>query len=334
MRKKILTIITLISCLHLSAQNDYTFSIDSQIYIPLSNSTSITNGEVWYKLERVIPIGFEFNFFNETSTSLYMHGDFAATNIITTSPSPVGVHPWIIPFGAAIMDRANNGENEGNSGGLSNISYTIEGEGGNRIFKLEFSNIGFEEDIFNFETSTDYVNFQLWLYEDSNVIEIHFGESNTSHYYIDFEELQGPLLALMPQLSLDESAEGGPLSNFYTLLGNPENPEMRYEFQMNVLTGMPESGTVYRFAPTTMSIKDVSFVDEMIYPNPVEDVLFINPKLNVKKISFFNLEGKFIKEFIAPNASHISLRGIKSGLYNVVVEAEHKIEKRFKILVK
>ncbi|MDO5655921.1 MAG: hypothetical protein Q4G27_07255 [Flavobacteriaceae bacterium] len=107
-------------------------------------------------------------------------------------------------FGAHVSDRALNADlgNLGQGGGLSPISYVLEGEIGTRIFKMQYSNIGFREDIEANNISTDFANFQLWLYESTNIIEVHFGESLITDNSLDFQGNPGPFVALIPEFQI------------------------------------------------------------------------------------------------------------------------------------
>lgn len=57
-------LVLVLSCMFglLNAQNDYFFSILNNSYQNIQNSTSITNGLIWYDFSAQIPIGFDFVF--------------------------------------------------------------------------------------------------------------------------------------------------------------------------------------------------------------------------------------------------------------------------------
>lgn len=327
-------LVLVLSCMFglLNAQNDYFFSILNNSYQNIQNSTSITNGLIWYDFSAQIPIGFDFDFFGENINELFIHSDVAAPNILTPAENYVGVHPYIIPFGASIVDRAMDASfsNENEPGGVSNISYVTEGEEGNRIFKLEYNNIGFEEDIWENENSIDYVNFQLWFYESSNIIEIHFGESNITDPEIDFQGATGPFVWLIPQLSLNEDGEGGPVSELYSLTGNASNPQLAYDIELNSITGMPQDGIVYRFNPQNMNLLDVDNYKEIqIYPNPTSNYLNIKSENNIESLKIININNQLIKEIINP-MNTINIGFLRSGLYFLIIESNGK-NQTFKI---
>ena len=86
--------------------------------------------------------------------------------------------------------------------GVSPISYATEGEAGSQIFKLQYKNAGFlgeEPDTSGLLPSS--INFQIWFYEGSNDIEIHFGPSNFAAPFEEIDDFTGPLIALADSIT-------------------------------------------------------------------------------------------------------------------------------------
>lgn len=335
MTKKISTILLLLLFVIAKSQNEYSFSVYNNPYEDIENGTSITNDLIWYDFSAQIPIGFNFELFGESISELYIHQNVAAPNILTPAENYVGTHPFIIPFGASIVDRAmdDSFSNENEPGGQSNISYIVDGEMGSRIFKMEYNNIGFEEDIWQNGSSIDFVNFQLWFYEDSNVIEIHFGSSNITNFDVDFQEFGGPFIWLIPALSLDEDGEGGPNSAIYSLIGNAQNPELIYGNELNSLTGMPQNGTVYRFNPQSMNVSDVLSQDGIkVYPNPTTNHININTDIIINQVVIVDSSGKIVETIQNPS-NVINLSTLKAGIYYITItydgtQQTHKVIKK------
>lgn len=223
----------------------YVFSVQNSPYIPLVNATSVNNGEVWDDLDIQVPLGFSFQFFGETTSSYNMAGDNLTINSfgLPTDPSPV-----LLSYGSDLVDRGY-----ANNQSLSPISYKVEGAPGNRIFKMEWANAGFYDD----GTGNDFTNTQVWLFEGSNNIELHFG----------------PTMAVNPELFIDFT---GPVFGFFHaysnsteefdylwyLKGPVSNPTVKLISSNDALslhqtvTGMPGDGLVYRFSPAVVSVFD------------------------------------------------------------------------------
>ncbi len=54
----------------LNAQT-YSFTKTSEIYIDLANPITLNNGDIWEMPDYIIPIGFDFWYFNSTIDTLY-----------------------------------------------------------------------------------------------------------------------------------------------------------------------------------------------------------------------------------------------------------------------
>jgi hypothetical protein len=216
----------------------YTFNSFSDTYTDLGSAAiSINEGMTWDDPAYVVPLGFEFSLFGQSITELHflgLGGVLAGADYYTISPV-------IIVYNSDLVDR---GYFTGDPS-QSPISYVLEGTAPNRIFKLEWKNAGFYDD---FMDGDSYVNFQLWLYETTNTIEIRFGprEILTSVHY----GLEGPIIGL------HDTA----LDDIYTLEGPPEDPEIVTLVDF-ALEGDPANGQVYQFiAPPVI---DVTFHVDM-----------------------------------------------------------------------
>lgn len=128
---------------------------------------------------------FEFSLLGDEVSTLscenpHSHYQINHAGIINFSSLDLLIHPYV----GLLADRGlANSENDEQ---LSEISTKIvEGENG-RILKVQYKNWGFYNDIMEDFISEDYVNFQVWLYEEDNMIEIHYGSSNITQPELDF----------------------------------------------------------------------------------------------------------------------------------------------------
>src|SRR5687768_12132091 len=80
----------------------YELSVSSAAFVPLTNATPAVNG-TWDDPGFTAPIGFDFEYFGETTTNLYVLeefiGGFAATNVDVQSLN------LILAFAADLVDR-------------------------------------------------------------------------------------------------------------------------------------------------------------------------------------------------------------------------------------
>jgi len=141
--------------------------------------------------------------------------------------------------------------------GRGTYSYEISGPIGDRILKLQFKNLKFDHDI----PATDYMNFQVWLFEVDNAIEIHFGNSSITNpdwsYYFQ---------------------QGGPAIGGHNawLSGNAASPVLDTASGSRV-TGTPANGKVYRFSlPTSGITQSMTRETLSVYPNPAGEMLQVS----------------------------------------------------------
>lgn len=90
--KKVYIIIFITFFTFLSAQQDpYTFSTYINPYSNIENDVSLTNEEIWYAIDRDIPIGFSFSYFGENYDTIYMHGSIATPVLLNFAENYVGI---------------------------------------------------------------------------------------------------------------------------------------------------------------------------------------------------------------------------------------------------
>ncbi|MBL4625950.1 MAG: T9SS type A sorting domain-containing protein [Flavobacteriales bacterium] len=218
------------------AQTYYQFSVDSGSYNNLTGATPFnTTPPLWDDEEVHIPIGFDFEFYDLTFDSLYV-SDYVWFIDATGDY-------WIDAYSADFIDR-------GPISPSSPRSYKTEGAVGNRIMKIEWNNAGFYYENSISGTTDDYINLQLWLYEDSSKVEIRYGTSSI----VD------------PDASLggDEGAAVGlnTVANRSSLSGTAETPNLTSS--ESILVGTPSEGTIYVFEHCPIPVANFSWHQDSI----------------------------------------------------------------------
>ncbi len=263
------------ACYGFSAQSQdapYTFSHGNAPYVPLENATSITNGMTWDDPEDIIPIGFDFPLFSDTISEL----DFSSGLGAALAPPPgSGSTALIFTYDADLIDRGYLDDVS-----ESEIVYLVEGVPGNRIFKIEWQNAGFYNELDENQTSSSFVNLQLWLYETSGVIEIRFGPSAIEDNMLVFDFVSGPLIGIIDEFN-EALTEFGTL---YYLVGEPDAPGVEVmeddgdlvNLFNNVLQGNPADGQWYRFDPMLVSASGEAAAlagNIRLFPQPAQGLL-------------------------------------------------------------
>lgn len=209
----------------------YMFTVLNEPYTDLSNPISINNGDVWDDPAYAFSIPFPFELNGHAISTLEFYGTGALLRSPTTDPD---IYTYVFPFELDLIDR---GSVTGIS--ASPISYQVEGPSGNRILKVEMKNAGSFYEFDELGTTDMYMNLQMWLFEGSNRVEFHFGESLISDPDIFFAD-GGAYCGIT-----DANEASQIFINGHFLGGPASAPQL--SMSDVTLEGNPDDGTVYRF---------------------------------------------------------------------------------------
>lgn len=268
----------------------YSLTVYQEPYVSLGTGFPITEG-VWNDPDYVVPIGFEFRFFDQVISTLvsledYTSGGTLATEPISNIASIMGV------YGPDIVDR---GYHTGSS--MSSIYFGYSGSTGQRVFTQEWLNVGFYSGEIVNDVYVDFIHFQLKLYEASGDIVFHFGPSSILHPELDYEGQAGPSLGLIKNLDL---VGGVSAEEVMFLSGNPSNPLIVQEFSKVHLNGSIPENTVYRFSSGFTSTDDglTAAQNTWVHPNPTSGRLVMNEKVEsqvIYPIHIYNIQGQWVE---------------------------------------
>lgn len=268
----------------------YDFSMRSNSYSNLSNSTVISDDEWDYETYFVNPsfkinaIGYELDSIslNETFFGFLFHDN------------EIG---YFYPLTVGISSRGS---------GLSPISWQEEGTSPNKILKVEFKNAGLDED----NNNTDFLNFQVWFYENDGTIEVHYGPSSIDAQSYNPWSGQGPIVGY----------ENNDVRGIF-LEGDSSNPTVKlYSYGINdevYLSGMPSSGTVYVFGPRRFQISTPTISDAVsfsAYPNPFNNSLTITCN-KTADITLTDINGRVIDNFTVDGKYELNTAYLSQGVY-------------------
>ncbi len=205
-----------------------TWSQATTTYTPIEGTGTPVIGDNTYWS---IPIGFNFTFFGQIFTNFYASSNglasFSTTNPENNDSQNLFIYKENIPPTLIAPWWANL-----NMDCSSNIQYTTTGTSGNRVLTVQWKNILLNTyDTGRFSSADRRLNFQVKLYETSNIIELVYGPTSGN---VNSNELAS--VGIKNTLNGKVVFINGMLGSF--------TDSTRYKNK-----SFPISGTVYRFTP-------------------------------------------------------------------------------------
>lgn len=310
--KHILLFASCFLSLMMLAQAPYSFETFTDNYTPLSNSTSLNQGQIWDDPEYTVPIGFQWTFYDVSTFQINFEG-LGASLIVPNGETTANV---IIPYISDIIDAGYANENS-----LSNISYQTTGEPGSQIFKLEWDNCGFYNEVDAFGTSTNRISFQMWIYEDSNDIEFRFGPNTIKDNNIVHDGIIGGGLFLNAAFNSNTWDAG------YFLSGDHTNPSFELVpediYALNGLSDNPENGRVYRFFNMLVDVEESTSsqveLDFRLFQKSNDELSLVTPEGNTT-VEVRGITGQLIEQFNCSGNMTKNISDYAPGIYLVHFE--------------
>ena len=322
MKKLLLSCTLAFIVLGINAQTAfYSFSQSTSTYTDLANPVSVNNNNLW-------------NFGGASPSPYY------ALSIISLCPNlsafTIGCYDMRI-YGGVVQFYDGGSQqliymnafglvgpdglrDKGTSSSLSPISYESTGSSPNKILKIQWKNAGRNSDA----TGTDFTNVQIWLYQNNDVIEYHYGSSSITN---------GPS-TLLP---IGVGSVYVPNSNVVEedfLINTPANPVL--STTNNLFYGIPANGTVYRFQIATgiATYNPVSSVK--LFPTAVTDHLNLvnfNPASGNVQVKIYDVLGNLVLETSTNKDVKLDLSSLEKGMYFIELSSEKnaRTEKFMKI---
>lgn len=229
------------------------------------------------------------------------------------------------------------------SKGRAKIAYELTGTAGNRIFKVEYKNMGRNNDA----TDNDTLNYQIWLHEADNAIEYRAGYNNvpdTMFAHLVSEAIGGKEVVTIglagndgDSLGTDLDASfmhilksvGGQVSDTALWISDVEgNPLFFAEY---LIYGIyPAEGSVIRFVPKpgNVGVGKVDFNLATVYPNPSKNGRFnvvLKEQLNQAVLTLFDITGKVVYDQpVKMQNTTIDLSHLPMGQYIGKLQSKEK----------
>jgi hypothetical protein len=278
----------------------YSFTaLTGQTYTEFTGGTDINGGQTWDDPDVRVALPFTMQLVSMANfDSLDFSAGFGgAVGAIKYSTLKAGI---LLPFDADLIDRGYLGTTS-----QSFITYTTTGTAPNRIFKIQWKNCGSYDELSADSTTADFVNFQMWLYEGSAIIEYRFGPQaiNDPTWWYTTGLLNGLVGFNLATQTLED---------IHLLTGNPSSPTLTD--QLLSLTGHPGAGVLYRFTPTTVSVDELEKLGVEIYPNPATDFLHVDSQFEMADFSLISINGAQVRSGKI-TAGKIDVSDLMPGVY-------------------
>jgi len=284
---------------------------------------------LWDDPSFAIPIGFDFEVYGQNYSTIYTSeiANGGALTFQSNVKSNYSIYSILSPIIQDILDKGTfNNSNQS----LSPISYVVEGNASNRVIKIEYKNVGFWGDT----TENDYMDFQVWLYENDNSIEYRYGPNSINNPTESYEGRTGPMVLFYPSVNVINS--GSFNEDGYFLMDDPVNPTVivandNTPEPQNTIVGTIPEGTVYRFDPEYLAVSNTNQMAVSVYPNPTQDIIYLqNPKQEDFSASLYDVLGNKMK--IQMQSEQMNLSSLASGTYflNLKFKAASKTIKLIK----
>ena len=296
--------------------------VSNSVYAPLENSNSLNQGTVWDDPDWSVPIGFEFDYLGYNFDSLVFYGydaygaELLFKNISGGSPD--------CQISAYMMDLIDS-EYDNNGKAASDVRFTLEGPLGSQIFKLEWSNVAFYNDDIQATNYSMRMNFQMWLFEQDNAIEFHYGPSENLNNAV-IQDYNGiPVTFIRNYVEVPDYAWEGA----YMLTGDPSAPTWIYaatpgDFDNSTfITDTPTDGTVYRFIPTLVGVSEQSTeLNIQMYPNPAVDQFNITWASDEKQfVEIYDALGRNVyNALLNKGVNSFDVSAWESGVYTIRIQ--------------
>lgn len=288
--KIVLCLLSLVFLSHnvvISQSFPYEFSVLSDPYYDLTAPISISNADVWDDPFYITSTGFEVTIFDLVTNTLgILQPGAQVINLNEANPDSVNL---LVPYMSDIMNASD-------TIAVSPISYQLEGPPGNAVFKLEWKNAGFYGEWNASNTYYNTTNFQLWIYQNSGVIEFRYGPNTIKSGSLIHFFGSGPLVLL----GRNAAFNGSGWEALWALGGDPQNPTItaipsgEQPLSEQALNGEPESGTVYRFAPVLVDMDEWDGEKAIhAWPSPANDFINIAVKPNTA-YSVYDFSGRLM----------------------------------------
>jgi hypothetical protein len=226
---------------------------------------------------------------------------------IDYTPTYIGGDFYISGFGASLYGIAASQPAE--------ISYITQGSYPDDTVKVQFKGAGFPDETGH----ASYVNFQIWLYENGDIVEMRYGPSSIT----SGQALPGDIGIFY------DAVVNTPAS--IELFGNSANPTTGTGSLGDAqhISDVPANGTIYRFTPAPLGIKNAETTKNIFVTcNPSDKDIFIRvPDFSGPlQCEIYNIAGQKVRAVtLNAKTNRIHVGDMASGLYVIKTSSKEEV---------
>jgi hypothetical protein len=296
-------------------QFPYTASAFTQTYAPLPNGYTVLDVAAGWD-DPTVPFALPFLFpigGDETNTL-----SISGLGIEVFAENESGLLHILWPVTLDIMDVSAAGDVA--AGDVSTYRTAVTGTAPNRIFKLEYHNAGFYNEIELSGTSTQRMDAQVWLHEASGIIEYHFGPNTVT----DWTVLSDGMMSTALLLDFDYYSYAGLVLAASGPVAEPTWSEYNdlglWIQSMATLSDMPADGQGYRFTPAgATGVEQPTEAAFGIAPNPASETVTVANGGQMLTLRVFDPTGRAVEEVTlqAGERRLLDVSGFAPGVYTL-----------------
>ncbi len=329
MKRLLLFFLMLFTTGFISHAQNYSFSQVEQPYSALTSAVTL-NTDSWFYNSYNIPIPFRITIFGDEIKNLYLNNGI----LYADSKNTTKIQYQLVAQSAELLDPGyifNPGTPSSSSETF--LKYTVEGEKGNQILKIEIPNAANGNEYFEKDTKTMRINFQIWFYENNESIEYRYGGNTITNFDLFFNDYSSNdvrtprfevMIAKTAAIRNEFDDDENELIAAYSLSGTGENLKGNFSNEaVGKLSTYPKNGTVYQFKKSRLETDKKTTERIVLYPNPTSDFLNISldNSTTTVRYSIFDVLGKTVQTGIyQADAAPISVINLNPGIYLIKIE--------------
>lgn len=298
----------------------YTTELISQPYAPLEEYSSLNLELGWDDPEEILPLPFDMVVWGDTCSLL------GTANLGEMILGAGNANHLIAPVFSDICDVAP-ADSTGQD--VSEIRHTLEGVAPNRIFKVEYHNVGFYDEVYGGDsaiTATQRATYQVWLHE-AGTITYHYGPNTIT----DFALIAAEFINTAGLIgNFDSYSYGGTL---LVAEGPADAPQFQstddiYTWLYSGAAGWgntwPSEGTGYVFnpiQPTGIEMPETA-LSLSAYPTPAHDRLHVQLEGHAPVSALWlDAHGRDAgSQWLQPGQTTLDVSGLETGTYVLRME--------------